>query len=160
MTSADSVVEILTAAGGSGLIVAGLAGWLGKVLADRLSQVTRLRGEVDVDLRKRRIDAYLPLWRLTSLLPKWPRAHGVTYEDLYQLSLDIRTWYFETGGIFLSRSTQRKAYVPLQDAIAALSVAGKKGPLSESDYDAIRDRCSTLRTRLSSDVESRREGAG
>jgi len=160
MSGAELVLTILTAIGGGGLIVAALAAWLGKVWADRISHITKLRGEIDIDLRKRRIDAYVPLWRLTSLLPKRPRAAGVTYEDLYQLSLDIRSWYYEVGGIFLSRSAHHDAYSPLQDAIAALHDAGKKGPISESDYDAIRERCSILRSCISSDVESRREGLG
>ncbi len=160
MTEAELLLTILGSIGGSGLIAAGLAAWLGKVWADRISQSTRLFAEIDIDLRKRRIEAYLPLWRLTSLLSRWPRSDGLTYEDLYQLSRDIRAWYYEVGGIFLSRSTHLEAYGPLQDEIARLYVAGLKGLLSDSDYDKVRERCSLLRSGLVDDVQSRRQGPG
>ena len=158
MSGIEIVLTVLASAGGSGLILAGLANWLGKVWADRIAHSTKLLGEIDLDLRTRRIAAYTELWKATSVLPKWPRAKGVTYENLYDLSAYLRTWYFETGGMYLSRTTHRSAYSPLQDAIADLHKDGRTGILLDSDYDAIRERCSTLRSSLANDVESRREG--
>lgn len=158
MSGVEIVLTVLASAGGTGVILAGLAAWLGKVWADRIAQSARLLGEIDLDLRKKRVEAYAPLWRATALLPKWPRAPGLTYEDLYRFSGQLRAWYFEVGGMFLSRSTHRDGYGPLQDAIAGLHKQGKAGPLDETDYDAIRDKCSALRTGLANDIESRREG--
>ena len=158
MSSLDLLLTALASAGGTVVVLGGLASWLGKVWADRIAQYTKLVGEIDLDLRKLRIQAYSALWKSTSILPKWPRAETVTYADLYAFSGNLRDWYYGTGGMYLSRSTHNDAYTPLQDAITDLLKAKKSGPLSETDYEAIRERCSALRTALASDIESRREG--
>jgi hypothetical protein len=169
MENGELVRTVVLSAGGAATVVAGLAGWLGKVwsdrilqdhksLADRLLQGQKLTGDIDSDLRKRRIDAYAPLWKATGLLPQWPRATGVTYDDAQALSRQLRTWYYEVGGIYLSFSTHHGAYSPLQDALKELGKAGKSGVLTDADYDALRKLCSRLRTSLANDIESRREG--
>jgi hypothetical protein len=158
MSPVELVLTVLTAAGGVGVIVAGLAAWLGKVWADRIAQSQKLIGEIDIDLRAKRIPVYAELWKATSLLPKWPRATEVSYEQLVDLSKTLRRWYYYRGGMFLSQTTHRTAYSPLQEAIATVVSEGKTGPLSDADYEAIRARCSTLRSALANDIESRREG--
>lgn len=158
MAPYEIVMTVITAAGGSALIVAGLAAWLGKVWADRMSQSQKFLQGIDIDLRKRRIDVYGELWRATSLLPKWPRASGVTYQQLLQFSESMRSWYFEKGGMYLSRSTHRDAYGPLQDQLAAILRNNESGVVSDEDYEAVRACCSSLRTALARDIESRREG--
>jgi hypothetical protein len=114
--------------------------------------------EIDIDLRTKRIGVYEELWKSTAILPKWPKATGVTYEHLLLFSESLRTWYFQKGGMYLSLSTQKKAYSPLQDALAEVLRAHKSGPVSDGDYETIRSCCSTLRTALAGDIESRREG--
>ena len=169
MENSELVRMVVLSAGGAATVVAGLAGWLGKVwsdrilqaqksLADSLLQSQKLTGEIDSDLRKRRIDAYAPLWKATGLLPQWPRASDVTYAQLQDLSRQLRAWYYEMGGIYLSRSSHRDAYSPLQDALKELGQAGKSGVISETDYNDVRKLCSRLRTALANDIESRREG--
>ena len=158
MDTMELVRIVVLSSGGAAAVVAGLAGWLGKVWFDRLLQSQKFVGDIDADLRKRRIDAYVPLWKLTSLLPQWPRATDVTYEQLQGLSQQLRTWYYEVGGIYLSRSTHRDAYSKLQDALKQLGQASKSGVVSEADYNAVRLHCSRLRTFLANDIESRREG--
>lgn len=158
MSPVEIILTVLGAAGGAGVIVAGLGAWLGKVWADRIAQAQKLAGEIDLDLRKRRLEVYPELWEATALLPKWPRAQGVTYEALLALSQSLRTWYFQRGGIYLSRTTQRDAYSPLQDALAEVLKINTAGPISDEHYDVVRERCSTLRTALTNDIESRREG--
>jgi hypothetical protein len=74
MSSVEIILTVLGAAGGTGAIIAGLSAWLGKVWADRIAQAQKLAGEIDLDLRKRRIDVYTELWEATAVLPKWPRA--------------------------------------------------------------------------------------
>jgi hypothetical protein len=158
MSAIEIILTVIASAGGAGVVIAGLAAWLGKVWADRMAQSQKLIGEIDLDLRSRRIDAYAELWQATGLLPAWPQASDVTYADLLRFSHTLRTWYYEKGGIFLSRSTHANAYGPLQGAIAELLRSGKTGVLASADYDAIRILCSTLRTALANDIESRREG--
>jgi hypothetical protein len=158
MTPLEVVAAVISAAGGSAVIVAGLAAWLGKLWLDRITNLNKLLGDIDVDLRKRRVEVYADLWKLTSVLPKWPKDRNVTYEQLLTFSQALRSWYFERGGMYLSRTTHSKGYGPLQDALQSVLSPGKSGKLSESDYDTVRDRCSFLRTCLASDIESRREG--
>lgn len=153
----DVVLAVLAAVGGGGALVVALGAWLGRVWGDRLAQSQKYAGEIDLDLRKRRIEVYGPLWQATSLLPKWPRDEGVTYEQLAQLGRDLRRWYYEVGGMYLSRTTHDEGYGPLQGAIASAVGEGRTGPLTPADYEAIRKRCSALRSLLAADVESRRD---
>lgn len=158
MSSVEIILTVLGAAGGTGVIIAGLSAWLGKVWADRIAQAQKLAGDIDLDLRKRRIDLYEELWKATAVLPKWPRAQGVTYEALLALSETLKTWYFQRGGMYLSRTAHRDAYSPLQDTLANILGTQSTGPISDQHYELVRDRCSALRTALANDIESRREG--
>jgi hypothetical protein len=151
------VVAALGAAGGSAVVVAALAGWLGSVWKERIARVETLLGQIDTDLRAHRLKVYPELWQSMAFLPKWPRDDSVSYEQLLEFSKTLRQWYFYTGGMFLSRSSQRDGYAPLQDTIAAILQAKPSGPLSVVHYDEVRERCSRLRTLLTADIESRRE---
>jgi len=122
---------------------------------------------VDLDLRKARIAAYEPLWKKTAILPRWPRAKDVTYRKLVEFSADMRNWYFETGGIYLSEHSMA-AYSELQEKIWSVlepieekdldrSVQGSEARDLSGHYDSIRLKCSKLRTRLTNDILSRRE---
>jgi hypothetical protein len=113
------------------------------------------RTKVDEGLIKTRTDVYRVLWKKTALLPKWPRAENVTYEKMEDLSKQFRQWYFEEGGIYLSRKTQR-AYASLQDTISNVVEASSPGKVTPKDYDHVRDKCSSLRTEMTEDLLSRR----
>lgn len=113
------------------------------------------RTKVDEGLIKTRTDVYKVLWKKTALLPKWPRAEDVTYEKLEDVSKQFRQWYFEDGGIYLSRKTQR-AYASLQDTISDVVKASSPGKVTPNDYDLVRDKCSRLRTEMTEDLLSRR----
>lgn len=107
------------------------------------------------ELQRERIAAYRGLWGLTKLLPKWPRSRDVSYEDLRGLSKSLRDWYFnEGGGMFLSRSSHT-SYAALQDTLTAILVKQPSGSMTDEHYDAVRELCSALRTRLARDVGSR-----
>jgi hypothetical protein len=107
------------------------------------------------ELQRERIANYKELWMLTKLLPKWPRSKDVSYEDLGKLSQSLRDWYFSAGGgMFLSR-TAHTAYAALQDSLTAILVERPVGGVTDEHYDAVRELCSTLRTRLANDVGSR-----
>ena len=68
MSPSELVPAVLTAAGGSAVMVAGLAGWLGKVRADRIAQAQKALPAIDTDLRTRRITVYEELWEATGIL--------------------------------------------------------------------------------------------
>jgi hypothetical protein len=72
--------------------------------------------EYDKDLRARRIDAYRELWRQLQPLAEYARPVHVTPAQLVEISINLRRWYFEVGGLFLSESS-RDAYFALQTGI-------------------------------------------
>ena len=72
--------------------------------------------EYDKDLRARRIDAYRELWRQLQPLAEYARPVHVTPAQLVEISINLRRWYFEIGGLFLSESS-RDAYFALQKGI-------------------------------------------
>ena len=129
--------------------------------ADERRNVLAQASAFDTDLRERRIPVYTELWRLTRLLPKWPRATGITGHHLRSFSENLRKWYFSGGGMFLSYESV-DAYKHLQDELAAF-LAGRPS-LSESitgpEYDWFRECCSALRTELTNDIVSRRAPPG
>lgn len=124
-------------------------------LAENQQHVMRILESSDTDLRTRRIEAYRPLWLFTAKLPQWPRAE-LSCGDLLQLSRDLRDWYFNSGGLFLSRSAMRR-YRLLQDALTAFADEDPRARLESDEYDEVRHLCSRLRTQLTNDVRSRRE---
>src|ERR1700674_417918 len=120
-----------------------------------LSNALSYRAKVDEGLRDTRLALYRVLWKKTELLPKWPRRTDVTYENLRDLSEELRDWYFGDGGIFLSR-TARKSYGKLQDTIDGILTQPAKGEITDPDYDKVRFRLSKLRSQLTDDLLSRR----
>lgn len=144
----------------------------------RILEATLKRGEetyraalefgsaVDVDLRQTRTTAYKELWKLTSVLPRWPRNDKLTYADLKDFSIAMRTWYFDGGGLFLSERSM-KSYNELQEKLSDVLGDMDEGRLQQivqgagsrdlsCHYDIVRLKCSKLRTSLTNDVLSRR----
>lgn len=160
MWSSEFINTLLASFGGSIVAVGALAAWLGNVWRDRIARTEALLSQIDVDLRTRRIDVYKELWEKTALLPNWPRDESVTYEQLLNFSYDLTDWYFHRGGMYLSGTAQSDGYAALQDTLAQILQDGPTGRLSleaPDHYGMVRDRCSTLRTLLAIDIESRRE---
>jgi hypothetical protein len=142
---ADASTVILSA------LVGAVVSYIGAVLKNFID----IRGKVDESLRETRIPVYKELWIKTGLLPKWSRSEDVTYERLAQFSSDLRDWYFNQGGMFLSKRA-RAAYGDLQDSIHSVLSEEAKGRLSEHHYHQVRNMCSELRTELTNDLLSRR----
>jgi hypothetical protein len=137
--------------------IGGLAGGVVAVIVAAIQTALTLRAKIDESLRDARIEAYKPLWELTKRIPQWPRATDVTYDKLYNLSENLRDWYFDTGGLYLSRKAQ-KAYGYVQKEITNVVGQEKSSEdhIADGEYDAIRDRCSALRTELTKDLLSRK----
>jgi len=114
-----------------------------------------LETQIDVHLREKRILVYEKLWLETALLPKWPRAENLTYHHLLEFSEKLRDWYFKEGGMYLSKDA-RQAYGETQDAIWEVLKDKPSGDLKPEHYDAVRKKCSVLRTELTDDIVSRR----
>ncbi len=102
-----------------------------------------MRIEYDKDLRSQRISHYKTLWSRTLPLAKYPESPPLAYksapparferllrkllphedgaedrivDSIESLSISLRDWYFEGGGLFLSESS-RDTYFDLQDGL-------------------------------------------
>ena len=103
------------------------AGFLGTAYKSRKA----LESEYDISLRKARIDVYTKLWKELEVLAKYspPPFSRKTVEDL---SLAMRSWYFEEGGLDLSKQARNK-YFDLQEALVQT--------LATTPETTIRHRC-------------------
>ena len=125
----------------------------------RLTQ--ELRAEYDKDLRQHRLKAYAQLWQATGAFPLYAKSAPVTREAARQFAVTLRTWYFDTGGIYLSDAS-RDAYFAVQKAVKqVLEPSPTPVPLDAEllpeAYEAVRAACSALRSRLVADVGTRRD---
>lgn len=148
------------------LVASTIAGAVAGLLAALAKSFVDSRGRVDEALHETRTGLYQELWRATSILPLWPPAAGVTFEDLFRMSEWLRDWYFGSplepagnesrtpGGLYLSRRS-RDRYEGAQEALR-VRTAGRTGPISDDDYSAVRKALSGLRTQLTNDLLSRR----
>lgn len=127
-----------------------------------LVAVVKIRRELEVtydrDLRDKRLAVYKELWRQLELLAKYARPRPFSRAVAKDLTQTLRTWYFETVGLFLSERT-RDAYFAVQDA---LKVVCDDTDLDESHlitgkrFETIRKKGSTLRTQMTLYVGTRK----
>ena len=120
-----------------------------------------LESEYDISLRTERLTAYRELWRLLQPLAKYAQPAPVTYWLAGSLIRELRAWYFQTGGIFLS-SHARDAYFELMDELRELLAGAPSTPSSKLDFVAfqtLRELGSALRTATVDDVQTRRGSA-
>ncbi len=113
-----------------------------------------LEATFDTSLRDLRLDAYKTLWQDLQPLAKYDRPQALTREQARELAGALRTWYFETGGLFLSHRT-RQDYFALLDGLETATATEKKR-LREGDDEFLRVLGSRLRTGLTADVGTRR----
>ncbi|MBK9940638.1 MAG: hypothetical protein IPP13_03330 [Kouleothrix sp.] len=118
-------------------------------------KVVDVSAQIDTHLREQRIKVYGTIWLATSILPRWPRATGVTYPDILRFSETLRSWYFEQGGMWLSTDA-RQVYGQLQEQIWQILPKHSDGTITDEEYDAVLAQCSALRTELTKDLVSRR----
>jgi hypothetical protein len=122
-----------------------------------------LEGQYDVELRNSRLKVYPELWCKLEPLAKYAREPpGLPKrKEIETLSLALRKWYFETGGLYLSAES-RQAYFDLQDALTVVVTserwkAAEVGDQVDADtFEALRHLGSWLRTTLTYDVGTRR----
>jgi len=127
--------------------------------AEELQRSTlALATAVDTDLRQRRINVYVELWKKTGVLPRWPRNSELRYQDLHDLTAGLRSWFFDDGGIYLSASA-REAYGQIQESLTSVLKGNRDGwvKVADPDYDTVLEKCSALRAELTHDLLSRRE---
>jgi hypothetical protein len=143
----------------------GLVGVLVTAVITALATAAKVKQDLEADydlaLRDERLAAYRELWRRLEPLAKYFRAEEVTYRRLRELGTELRSWYFHTGGIYLTAQS-RDAYFHLQDGLHGSVEAGGEHLDRELDppaFEELRERGSSLRSSLVADVRTRRESA-
>ncbi len=117
--------------------------------------------EYDKELRKNRLDAYKELWKRLKPLARYSPEKPLTYQIVKETSENLRDWYFDTGGIFLSRES-REPYFALKKAIQDIIdrpelQKDKDAPLGAEWLKPLFDQGRVLREGLSNDIGTRRQ---
>jgi hypothetical protein len=126
-----------------GLAVAAVLAIINSWLSDRQKVAEGVRDE--------RIRTYPAVWERTSVVSRWPRTDA-TREHATHLHLDLRTWYYSGGGLFLSEDAQDR-YEHLQVVLEAVIAQSPNEPLRE--YDALMDAAHWFRAGLAEDLRTR-----
>ena len=72
--------------------------------------------EYDKELRQSRLKAYQDLWQHLKPLARYTAEHPLSYRIAKKTSEQMRDWYFDRGGIYLSRES-REPYFDLKQAL-------------------------------------------
>jgi hypothetical protein len=119
-----------------------------------------LTAEYDKELRKDRLGVYKDLWKLLKPLARYSPEKPLTYRVVKDTSERMREWYFETGGIYLSRES-RGPYFQLKAAMQAIiddpALADRPDePLGDLRIQTVLDGGKRLRAGLADDIGTRR----
>ena len=117
------------------------------------------RAKAGEDLRDKRLEAYPAVWLRTSNVSRHPPAE-ITWSELRALHLQLRSWYYTSGGLYMSDHT-RDRYGDAQRVIGVYLQEherhGADALVAEGDYDLIADFCSAFRTAMTEDLATRRQ---
>jgi hypothetical protein len=130
-------------------------------LATRWKIRLELEAEYDKELRGVRIGVYKDLWKTLEPLARYSPPGPVTYITIKDLSERMRKWYFEGGGIYLSKKS-REPYFGLKGSLKKIidneELRSKPNdPLDTKIIEPILEEGSKLRAGLSWDIGTRRE---
>jgi len=137
------------------VIISASTGALGAYLGALWGSRQQARRTIYERIHESRMRLYKHLWKKTGSLPRRPKNSSTTYGEIAQLGVELRDWYYDEGGMYLSGGS-RRAYSELQDTIEDRKRPGEQSaPLSDSDYEAVRFKGSKLRSALTLDLLSR-----
>lgn len=112
---------------------------------------------IDPEIRRLRTAAYLELWQLLKALARYDLPQPLSVTVLNDLTVAMRNWYFDSGGLFLSENS-REPYFELKELIRQL--VGQPGQhtdvrLSNDEVGQIMAVASKLRASLAKDLGTR-----
>jgi hypothetical protein len=93
---------------------------------------------------------YKALWDPLQVLARYDRPKPLSPQTLEELTVAMRKWYFEVGGLYLSEDT-RTSYFDLKQAIQDILNNSKYRPediLDPHDSKIVLEKGSLLRARL------------
>ena len=136
-----------------GALTTVMIGTIGAVLGAALTS----RAKIDEGLRDSRFKVYPQLWEHTATASKWPQ-NSLNITQLSEFQKALRQWYYTSGGLFLSQRA-RDLYLNLQELNHwMLQNRDNEGttPITEPEYAELREACSSLRTALTLDLQTRK----
>lgn len=141
----DVPVTIVTAA--AGIVVAIITGFV-----SYRSAGWNLRKDLEVELRRQRLEGFKKLWALSEPLCEFGRTgpfERTTTKSLEDLSSDLRHWYYAQGGIFLSEES-RDEFIRFQEALRQViqKASDSADVLDEAKREELRQAAGDLRTSL------------
>ena len=127
---------------------------VGAILGGLLTAYFDHRKSITGEVWSKRFDQYKKLWALSGNLPKWPRDEKLTRAKLHNLNNALKNWYFNDGGLLLSRKS-RDRYEVVQEMITENAVMNSDEILNADLYEKIRKAFSHLRSQMTKDLDSR-----
>lgn len=145
------------------ILIGGAAGLISAVIthfSTRAKIRLDLAAEYDKQLQENRLEVYQILWGMLEPLSRYGRDKPVTHTVLRSISDQTRTWYFQKGGIYLTKRS-RQPYFKWKEVMQLLlddpNLAGQ--PDREIDKERLFPTVaagSVLRTALSDDIGTKR----
>ncbi|CAG0935930.1 hypothetical protein TFLX_04784 [Thermoflexales bacterium] len=116
--------------------------------------------EYDKELRQKRLEAYRELWKKLKPLARYSPEQPPTYQIVKATAENLRDWYFDVGGIYLSRESRLPYFAlkqALQDIIDHPELQKKpETALAGQWLKPLHEQGRILRESLSNDIGSRR----
>ncbi len=117
--------------------------------------------EHDKALLQSRLEVYRDLWKRLKPLARYSPERPITYQIAKDTSEKLRDWYFDVGGIYLSRES-RDPYFALKQALQNIIDKKELQQSGEVSLDPIwirplHERGKALREVLSNDIGTRRQ---
>ena len=141
------------------IIITAIVGALTGLGAAFLKNKIDYSHEVRSELWNKRFEAYIRIWKLTQLIPMWPKNDKLTYQVLYEISTHFQHWYFQDGGILLS-APGHKRYGDMQETIDRILSTHDKTTMASlvsiENYNLVQSACSAFRTAITDELLSRK----
>lgn len=145
------------------LFVGVLSGVLSSVityLATRSKVRLDLAAEYDKNLRTERLQGYKELWRLMKPFSTYAPESPLTYKKIKSISDDMRDWYYEKAGIFLSKESLRRFIelsVVLKDILDNETLKEDiNSPIDTTELKSVTRASQDLREALAEDIRARK----
>lgn len=150
----DTLESVLIASGAG--LVSGLASAALTYFSTRAKIRLDLSAEYDKKLQETRLDAYLKLWAMLEPLARFGREKPITHAVLFDVSNQTRTWYFHTGGIYLTQAS-RDPYFYWKELMQPFLDSPKYSAnpdtrIEDEELKPVIAASSALRTSLSNDI--------
>ena len=120
-----------------------------------------MRVEYDKTLHNKRLELYKELWPITKPLGRFVPHFSLTYNIVRKAVTDMHEWYFNEGGIYLSKNS-RKPYFHLKEQMLRvidnerLEATPDARIEDKEACNAILNAATSLRTSLADDIRTRR----